>query len=349
MRRRARAIGPTATALAVGVFLAVGGAGPGASAASAQSGDAPLTVTARLDLEAPADAVPLGAPFRLIIEARHPPGGIALLPETVDVGADVVERVEARRHERLQEGEDVVDRYTLELLAFEAGDRTIPPITLAFGDAVAETAGLGIYVLSGFSEEEEPVATSTQPEAIAALEQMAAGNPAPRVVFVEDTAILSWLFYALVVLGVAAVAYRWWNRRRARPQPVPPPPPPRPADETALEAIGALRQSPLLSRGDFKTFYTELSVILRRYVGDRYGFESLEMTFEELMAALEPRYTPGLEDPVLRHLLTLSDQVKFAKFVPRKEDGLDALNQAESLVRSTRPTPAPTLTAKGIS
>ena len=309
----------------------------------------PLTVDARLDLGEGEETVALGAPFTLIIEARHAPGGIALLPETIDVGANLVERVEARRHERRRDGEAEVDTYTLEILPFATGDLTVPPIQLAFDSMVASSPGLAVFVRTGFTEKEEPIATSTEPAALQALEQMAAQNPNPRSVLVEDTRLLWWLF-SLVALAFAGwLAYRWWKRRAARPAPEPPPPPPRPAYDVALEALDALRRSPLLSRGDFKTFYTELSAIVRRYLGDRYGFESLELTFDELMEALSVRATPGLDDPVLRHLLTLADQVKFAKFTPRKEDGLDALNQADKLVKATRPTPAPALTAKGLS
>ena len=309
-----------------------------------------LEVGARLDLGEDFESIPLGAPFYLIIEARHPPGGIALLPETVDVGANLVERVDARRHERRQadDGQEI-DQYTLELLAFETGDLTVSSIQLALGSTVAATPPLGVYVATGFTEDERPVATSTAPEAIQALEQMAAQNPGTRAVFVEDRSLLTALF-VLLVLGVGGyLAYRWYQRRSARPVPEPPPPPPQPAHEAALEALHKLRASPLLSQGDFKGFYTALSTIVRRYLGDRYDFESLELTFDELMTALQHRYTPGLEEPVLRHLLTLADQVKFAKFTPRKEEGLDALNQADQLVRATKPTPAPSLTAEGLS
>lgn len=318
----------------------------GAGDPSAAAG---LVVDARLDLGEGKESVGLGEPFRLIIEARHPPGGIALLPETVDVGANLVERVEARRHERRRDGSDEVDQYTLELLSFETGDQTIAPIRMALGSTVADTPALGVFVASGFTADEEPVATSTQPQAMAALEQMAAQNPNPSTLFVEDTSLLQWLFGLLAAAVILYLAYRAWRRRGTRPARPPPPPPPRPAHEVALEALAALRQSPHLSDGDFKAFYTELSTVLRRYLGDRYGFESLEMTFDELTDALSVRSTPGLDDPVLRHLLTLSDQVKFAKFVPKKEEGLDALNQAERLVTATKPISAPSLTAKGLS
>ncbi|MEO1335423.1 MAG: hypothetical protein AAFV29_07250 [Myxococcota bacterium] len=309
----------------------------------------PLSLSARVDFPEGETSVPIGAPFTLVIEARHPPGGIALLPETVDVGANLIERADARKHERRREGALEVDRYTLQVLPFTTGDITIAPIQLALGSTVATTAPLAIFVSSGFSEDEEPVATSTQPEAMAALEQMAAQDPPPRMLFVEDASLLRWLFTLLVFAAIAYFAYRWWKQRKARPVVEPPPPPPRPAHEIALASLASLRQAPWLAAGDFKMFYTELSVILRRYVGDRYGFESLELTFDELMEVLETQSTPGLDNAVLRHLLTLSDQVKFAKFTPRQEEGLDALKQADGLVQATKPISAPSLTAQGLS
>lgn len=320
-----------------------------------------LVVDGRLDLGPNAETVTLGAPFRLVIEARHPPGGIALLPETVDVGASIVERVGRRQHDRRAEGADEIDTYVLELLAFEKGDLTIPSITLALGEKEASTPALGVFVVSNLSDEEQartvpgddgrqdPVLTSTQAAALDVLDQMTAPDPRAELTYVRNTFWLQLGLLGLVLVGLGVIVFLLVRQLARRPVPVPPPPPPRPAHEVALEALSALKQTDLLHRGDFKGFYTELSAIVRRYVGERYAFESLELTFDELFEALYRRSTPGLNETVLRNLLMLADQVKFAKFVPRPEEGLEALRQAEDLVNATRPTPAPTLTARGLS
>ena len=53
--------------------------------------------------------------------------------------------------------------------------------------------------------------------------------------------------------------------------------------------------------------------------------------------ALSLRATPGLDDAVVRHLLTLVRPGEVRKVhARRKEDGFDALNQADRLVHATR-------------
>ena len=282
----------------------------------------------------------MGQPFEVVITARHAPGGIALLPEALELGEEVAERRSARRHVRTLEGGVETDRYTVELLAFEAGLVTVPAIPLALGATVAETPALELTVETGFAPEELEIATSTQPEALGALESLAAADPRPQDVPVPDYTLF-WVLGAVLLLGLAVLGARAWSRRERRARPSPPPPPPRPAHEVALERLAALRRDNPLADGDAKSFYTELSAILRAYAGGRYGFESLELTVDELIAELNHHRTDGLDNLKLRHFLQLADQVKFAKMVPSRSEGEEALDGAVALVEASRPRPAP--------
>lgn len=279
----------------------------------------------------------VGAPFTLVIEARHAPGAIALLPESLGLPAELAERVPARKHERhLVDGVEF-DRYQLELLAFAPGEHLIPEIPLACSGTVAKTKPISVQVATTFKEEELPVATSTQPEALAELEKMAAQDAPPLPVYVTDLRPAFALAFLLVAGTVA-----WWVRRtlearRLRPVPAPPAPPPRPAHEVALEALAHLEAAHHLQAGRHKAFFSELSEVMRTWAGARYGFVSLDLTVEELMEALGQKERPGLERARLERVLTTADLVKFAKFTPSVADGEGALADAKAIVLATRP------------
>ena len=321
-------------------LLASIGAAAVATAAHAQGDPGSLRVRAQLvvvDGRSPR----VGEPFGLRIEAEHRPGAIALLPLSLSWPASLAERRSARRHERRNPDDDAVevDRYDLELVAFEAGELTIPAIDLAFGDARAKTTPIAVVVESGLSDDERPIATSTRPQALAALERMASPDPDPAPVLVPDPRPAYAAVAILCLLVLAATLQRFGARRPARAAGVraPPPPPPRPAHIVALERLEALRNADCLERGETKRFHVELSEILRVYVGARFEFDSVELTVAELVAALRARPAPGLHLVALQRLLDDADFVKFAKHAPSEADSRRALDSACAIVDRTRP------------
>jgi hypothetical protein len=317
-----------------------------------------LDVSARLELPSPpaaADAgalVPapqlapeqpdleVGAPFHLVIEARHPPGGVALLAESIDLGEAFGERRSARSHQRDRSEGAEIDRYRLELVAFEAGLHQLPSVPLAFGSTQAATAPIDVLVGSNLAGDAAIVAAATVAEAIAELEKFAAQNPAPQAIYVPDRRPL-WIAAGLVALALAAFAALALRRRlAARPAFVPPPPPPRPAHLVALERLDALAKRQLLEAGEHKAFHVELSEILRAWAGARYGFDSVELTVAELMTELEERVPEGLDRPGLRRILETSDWVKFAKLEIAAEESRALLGSAAAIVEATAPRAA---------
>ncbi|MCB9648834.1 MAG: hypothetical protein H6730_19875 [Deltaproteobacteria bacterium] len=283
----------------------------------------------------------VGEAFNLVVEAVHAPGSVAILPAQLKLPDALAERVAARQHQRTPGATEDKDVYTLELLAFEAGTFEIPGIPVALGARTATTAPLTIEVTTTLSEDEQLVASSTRPEALAELEKMTAQGPPPREVLVPDYTAVWVLLGAVLLVAAVILLLRLSGRRRALAPVGPPPPPPRPAHEVALEALDALQKADPLARGDYKGHYTALSTILRAYLGGRYGFESLELTHDELMDALTARKTAGLDRTKVDMILAAADQVKFAKYVPVKEDGYEAMQGTRQIVQATLPKPPP--------
>lgn len=300
----------------------------------------PEEVKLQAEINAPPQGIKVGTVFHLIIEAKHKAGGLALIPESLPLPDSIAERLEQRRHLRSKAQDTETDRYEIELIAFEVGDFELPPIEVAYGSTVAATLALQISVQSDLSEQEQLIASSTLPQAIAELEKMAAPNPSTVDIMVEDFTLV-YVVGGLIFALFSFVFLRWLIRKYRQAQKAQeaaaPPPPPRPAHEVALERLEALRTSTYLADKDFKTYFVELSEILRSYVGGRYDFDSVELTVFELIAHLRGMRTPGLDLALLEGMLNDADFVKFAKYLPTDVEAHSALNNSFELVeRSAR-------------
>ena len=66
----------------------------------------------------------------------------------------------------------------------------------------------------------------------------------------------------------------------------------------------------------YKEFYTQLTDVLRRYIHERYGVNSLEMTSEEILHIIRNKVEEDSVYVNLQQVLTIADLVKFAKHKP---------------------------------
>jgi hypothetical protein len=116
-----------------------------------------------------------------------------------------------------------------------------------------------------------------------------------------------------------------------------PGPPPRPAHEVALERLDRLGAYGFLENADNRPFYFAVSEIIRDYLGARFGFDSLEMTTDELMAELRRAAARELVLGEIEGWLSGCDLVKFAKISPSAAESRGTLETAIRIVTSTRP------------
>jgi len=162
-------------------------------------------------------------------------------------------------------------------------------------------------------------------------------NPPPRLQREEWVAMrraLSWTAIGtLLGSAIAWGVYKW----RKRPRPVPPPPPPRPPWEVAFERLDEVRHAGLLQTERFGEFFDRVNDAVREYLGARFGFDGLESTTDETIAALRrvPRFVLPIAELV--SFLQQCDLVKFADMTPSLEECQRALMDAEHVVRATMP------------
>ena len=108
-----------------------------------------------------------------------------------------------------------------------------------------------------------------------------------------------------------------------------------PAHVRAITGIEELRQSGGPHSEDSKSYYTQLTDILREYINERFGFNATEMTSYEILERLEEsRDKESLSE--LRDLLSTADMVKFAKFKPMLNENDQNLINALEFVNETK-------------
>ncbi|MGE4557151.1 MAG: hypothetical protein AB7D07_10035 [Desulfovibrionaceae bacterium] len=151
-----------------------------------------------------------------------------------------------------------------------------------------------------------------------------------------------WLWILLgaaAALLLAAVCWYVWKRKK-RPKPGPPAPTP---EWLALADLSDLESAGLSAR----EFYFRLSEIARCYLEQRFGRPMLEMTTEEVLAALPSLKMPSQLSSGLREVLRESDPVRYAgarAAADRMQADLDFIRE---LVETLAPSPEPESSGEG--
>lgn len=154
--------------------------------------------------------------------------------------------------------------------------------------------------------------------------------------------IFRWVLLALGVIALGVGIYylvRYIRRLRKGEEETVNPELLRPAEEVALEKLDLIREAKIWQEGKTKQYHTELTDVIREYIGRRYEVSSTEKTSDETLNALKPLMDGQKElFERLRKMLTLADLVKFAKWNTTPDENESALLTAYDFVRETTPT-----------
>lgn len=227
----------------------------------------------------------------------------------------------------------------------------LPPLPVAVARANGEIATVCTHVHPVMVE--DPIANT--PDA------MPKENPSGIPQREEWTALKKALGWGALGLLVGAILALLVWRKINQPKPAPPPPPPRPPWEVALEELDEVRHAGLLEVERYGEYFDRTSDAVRRYLGARFGFDGLESTTDEILAALKkqgggfirldapapvtgpnglPRASmaPGISIERVASFLRECDLVKFANLTPTPEQCATSITMGEAIVRSTMPT-----------
>ncbi len=295
-----------------------------ADAGAAASNDplAGLPAAAPIALKAALEKAEVGLaePFGFSIEVKHAAGESYQLPAIIEWGAF------SPRSQKLETvGDDPkTTRIRFELQAFDVGEREVPGISLLVNTS------MGPHRLDIPPQKVTVTGAIDPSQGDPKLREDR--RPLPR----RYRTVLWPLWVLLGLLAAAALAWWLWKRRKAKElaQMAKPRPPP---VEEALERLAALEAENLLSKGEKQAYHFRLSEIVRDYLGRRFGFDSLDLTSDELLAALRRRSTPGLEMDLLAHFLSSGDLVKFARIEPTDGQCKEAMEHARRFVQRTVP------------
>jgi hypothetical protein len=109
-----------------------------------------------------------------------------------------------------------------------------------------------------------------------------------------------------------------------------------PPHEKALSALDQLDAEAVWQSGDIKQYESRISLIVRAYVEEKFGFPAQEWTTREIMQALVPWKDKGVSLPVLQDILSQSDMTKFAKFAPTEEALRAQMTRSRKWILSTK-------------
>jgi len=219
----------------------------------------------------------------------------------------------------------ITDRYLV--TSFDTGTFRIPPFyaEITEGDSV-----LRYFSDDSFLKVIRP--DITPPDSTDVIFDIVPPRTAP-VTFAE---VLPWLVIAVIAGVVLYLLARFLPRNPLR-RLVRPPAPPEPAHVIALRELQTLHVEELWQKGEIKEYYSRLTDILRRYIDNRYGISSPELTTDETVRMLQKAsVTTRDQMSLVKELLSLSDMVKFAKYLPETAMHESSFDDAVRFVEETK-------------
>ena len=109
----------------------------------------------------------------------------------------------------------------------------------------------------------------------------------------------------------------------------------RPADEVALEKLDEIKAQKIWKDGKVKEYQTELTDVVREYIGRRFEVHSTEKTSDETLREMKPLIDKDLYGR-LSKMLQLADLVKFAKWHTTPDENEQGLLTAYDFVNETK-------------
>ena len=214
---------------------------------------------------------------------------------------------------------------TLTLTSFKDSLFYIAPLPFVSGEDTFWSDPLSLNVIQPFEIDSAMAITDIKPIA-----------KAPVWVW----GILRWILLAILLGALAYGSYYLavFIGRRKGVLPEAPKEPERPAEEVALEKLDKIKEEKIWQAGQTKEYHTQLTDVVREYIGRRFDVSSSEKTSDETLREMKPilaEQKPLYEQ--LRKMLSLADLVKFAKWTTTPDENELSLRTAYDFVRETTP------------
>lgn len=241
--------------------------------------------------------------------------------------------------EMLQEGIEIVDRSAIDTTALPDGRvQMTQDLTLtSFKDSLFAIQPL--YVTSGEDT------FWTEPMALNVIQpfEVDSSLAITDIKDIEKAPIWWWGIFrwVLIALGCVLLAvggyylWRWYQKHRKPEEETIDPELLRPADEVALEKLDEIKAQKIWKDGKVKEYQTELTDVVREYIGRRFDVHSTEKTSDETLQEMKSKVDKDLYTR-LKSMLQLADLVKFAKWHTTPDENETALMTAYDFVNETK-------------
>ncbi len=265
----------------------------------------------------------LGDQTDLHLQVTHEASEQVLLPafgESLQDGIEIVDK-SAVDTVKLSDGRTQLTQ-TLTLTSFKDSLFAIEPIAVTSGEDTFWTDPLALNVVQPFEVDSSLAITD-----IKDIER------AP----IWWWGIIRWILLAIGIFGLIYLAFWLWNKYHKAYEAEEPVDPEllRPADEVALEKLDEIKAAKIWKDGKVKEYQTELTDVVREYIGRRFEVHSTEKTSDETLREMKPLIDKDLYAR-LKSMLQLADLVKFAKWHTTPDENEQALTTAYDFVNETK-------------
>ena len=252
---------------------------------------------------------------------------LPLLNDTLVRGVEILE-IAKPDTQMLNAGKRMLVKQEYTITSFDSALYYLPPFEVLVDDMPYRSKALALKVYS------VPVDTLNPDQFF--------GPKSIREVSIiwEDISTIFWLTLLMVALG--GLGYYLYKRfkdnkpiiRKVKVEPKLPP------HTLALQEIERIKGDKSLRIADPKTYYTELTDVLRTYMAERFGFNAMEMTSCEIIdKLLETNDKDSIRE--LKYLFETADLVKFAKHSPLMNENDMNLVSAVDFINNTKVEPDP--------
>ena len=154
----------------------------------------------------------------------------------------------------------------------------------------------------------------------------------------------SWIYIAIGILLALILAYFIYRYFRKRKKDKPLFESKMTAFDEAMQGLRQLQAEHPSSTESFKTFYTSLTDIFRRYMSRKEQADMMNNTTSDLLIMMKEKQQDSALIFTLADALRTSDAVKFAKYLPPQEETGKAVQNVQSVIQEleksyTRETP----------
>jgi hypothetical protein len=279
------------------------------SAAPAETAGTQVSISVSENLAFIGDRIRL----KIIVKTTSDVDNINVKTMTQDF--EILEQTAAQKR---QEQDSLIFEKVAEIAFFKTGDFNVGPfvIELKKNEKVMETRetnSVPVTIKTTLKEEDKDI------------------KPLKNLLEIKGNPwyLLKYVLGVLAVILITLLILFFLKRRKAKAEAAPK----RllsPLEELEVR-IKELYQQSLFEKGKMKFFFIELTVILKQFLHRNYQFNAEDFTTYETLYDLKKRESEVSLINNLEYLFSISDLVKFAKYIPEE----DALNELAKKIEDT--------------